>query len=294
MIPLDTNVNNDLESLQLKASLLIRDMQFSHEKAEKLKELIFSDTISPSDFVKEFNAIIETSRPQHWKIILFLNNLKERYNYQLELISWKPVILFSLAGILLLFLVKKYKLTKVIKKLIRKFYNFSFNLIERICALCAYFVPLVSIYAAYVPRLLGSYPYLNFVFPEFLRDSVDFYIRYPWVFNYIYFFGMMYGVMLFKKPKPRFIRFHLVRGLMLFAFQGIPDACVKAFQSSESLTQDQIVSTNLCLFAINLSWILPCIYQAITYTYPRSSFIRDAVEINVGRDKDDGFKWWNR
>jgi hypothetical protein len=294
MILLDNNLVKDLESLQFKASLLIRDMQFSHENAEKLKELIFSDDISPADFIREFNAIIETSRPQHWKIIVFLTNLKERYNYEIDLISWTPLILSCLGGILLLFLIKRFKLTKVIKKLIRKFSKLSLNLIERIGALCAYFVPLVSIYAAYVPRLLGSYPYLNFVFPEFLRDSVDFYLRYPWVFNYIYFFGMMYGVMLFKKPKPRFIRFHLVRGLMLFAFQGIPDACVRAFQSSESLTQDQIVSTNLCLFAINLSWILPCIYQAITHTYPRSSFIRDAVEINVGRDKDDGFKWWNR
>ena len=294
MVPLDINEINDLESLQLKGSLLIRDMQFSHEKAEKLKELIFSYNISPDDFVKEFNAIIETSRPQHWKIIVLLKNLRERYNYELELISWTPIILGSLGGILLLFLIRKFKLIKVIKKLFKRFLKISLNLIERIGALCGYFVPLVSIYAAYVPRLLGSYPYLNFVFPDFLRDSVDFYIRYPWVFNYIYFFGMMYGVMLFKKPKPRFIRFHLVRGLMLFAFQGIPDACVKAFQSSEYLTQDQIVSTNLCLFAINMSWILPCLYQAITHTYPRSSFIRDAVEINVGRDKDDGFKWWNR
>nr|YP_002327553.1 conserved hypothetical chloroplast protein [Vaucheria litorea]ACF70970.1 conserved hypothetical chloroplast protein [Vaucheria litorea] len=292
MIQLD--INNDLESLQLKASLIIRDMQFSHENAQKLKELILAENMDTVDFIREFNAIVRTSKSHHWKIAILLNNLKERYIHELELISWTPIILICLGLILLLFLIKKFKLKKVIKKSIRKFFKISLNLIERIGALFAYFVPLVSIYAAYVPRLIGSYPYLNFIFPEFLRDSVDFYIRYPWVFNYIYFFGMMYGVMLFKKPKPRFIRFHLVRGLMLFAFQGIPDACVKAFQSSESLTQDQIVSTNLCLFAINLSWILPCIYQAITHTYPRSSFIRDAVEINVGRDKDDGFKWWNR
>jgi hypothetical protein len=161
-------------------------------------------------------------------------------------------------------------------------------------ALAAYVVPLISIYTAYLPGLLSTFPYLHIILPDSMQDAMDFYIKHPRLFNYGYFFSTLYAVTVFRIPKPRFIRFHLLRGLMLLAFQGIPDSCFRAFQSADTLTQAQVVNTTLSLFAINLSWLLPCIYQSITYTYPRSSFIREAVEINIGRDKDEGFKWWDR
>jgi hypothetical protein len=262
MILLNNDLNTDIDVLKLKATLMSRNMQFSHENAEKLKEILLNDQLSTLDFINKFNTLIESSQPKGWKMTL----------------------------IFIFFIIKKFKLEKQAKK----FYAIVCNLLERFGALSAYFVPLVSIYTSYIPGLLSSYPYLQFIIPKFMQTAMDFYMKYPWTINYGYFFITMYAVTLFKIPKPRFIRFHIVRGLMLLAFQGIPDSFFKVFQSADSLTQDQIVSTTLCLFAINLSWILPCLYQAITYTYPRSSFIRDAIEINVGRDKDEGFKWWNR
>jgi hypothetical protein len=86
----------------------------------------------------------------------------------------------------------------------------------------------------------------------------------------------------------------MIRGIMLLAFQGVPDLVFQLLKSSDSITQNQAITTVLCLFVINLFWILPCIYQAITHTYPRSSFIRDAIEIHLGRDNDEDFKWWDR
>ena len=86
----------------------------------------------------------------------------------------------------------------------------------------------------------------------------------------------------------------MVRGIMLLAFQGVPDLIFQLLQSSDSITPNQRITTSLCLFVINLFWILPCLFQAITHTYPRSSFIRDAIEIHVGRDNDEDFKWWDR
>lgn len=290
MILLNNDLNTDIDILKLKATLMTRNMQFSHEKAEKLKEILLNDQLSTSDFINEFNVLIQSSQPKGWKMILLLNHLKDRLTEKIAIVSWTKIGFILLLIIFIFFIIKKFKLEKRVKKL----YALGFNLLERFGALSAYFVPLVSIYTAYVPGLLSSYPYLQFLIPKFMQTAMDFYMKYPWTLNYGYFFITMYAVTLFKIPKPRFIRFHLVRGLMLLAFQGIPDSFFKVFQSADSLTQDQIVSTTLCLFAINLSWILPCIYQAITYTYPRSSFIRDAIEINVGRDKDEGFKWWNR
>jgi hypothetical protein len=290
MILLNNDLNTDIDVLKLKATLMSRNMQFSHEKAEKLKEILLNDQLSTSDFINEFNALIQSSQPKGWKIILLLNHLKDRLTEKIAIVSWTKIGFILLTIIFIFFIIKKFKLEKRVKKL----YALGFNLLERFGALSAYFVPLVSIYTSYIPGLLSSYPYLQFIIPKFMQTAMDFYMKYPWTLNYGYFFITMYAVTLFKIPKPRFIRFHLVRGLMLLAFQGIPDSFFKVFQSADSLTQDQIVSTTLCLFAVNLSWILPCLYQAITYTYPRSSFIRDAIEINVGRDKDEGFKWWNR
>ena len=290
MILLTNDLNSDIDLLKLQATLITRKMQFSHENAQKLKEILLNDKLSVSDFINEFNNLIKTSQPQNWKMILLLNNLKDRFIDRIAIVSWTKIGVIFFMIIVIFLIIKKFKL----EKRVRKFYALAFNIFERFGALSAYFVPLVSIYTAYIPSLLSSYPYLQFIIPKFMQISMDFYIKHPWTLNYGYFFVTMYAVTLFKVPKPRFIRFHLVRGLMLLAFQGIPDSLFKIFQSSDSLTQEQVVSTTLCLFAINLSWILPCLYQAITYTYPRSSFIRDAIEINVGRDKDEGFKWWNR
>jgi hypothetical protein len=286
----NNELNVDLDTLKLKALLITRNIELSHETIQKLNELILNDQLSKADFIAEFNNLIQASQPKNWKIILLLNNLKSLLFSKIILISWLKVSFVLVLIALTFFIIKKFKLKKRIKKL----YALLFNLFERFGALCAYFVPLVSVYTAYVPGLLSSYPYLHFIVPDSMQDAMDFYIKHPWVFNYGYFFTAMYLVTLFKLPKPRFIRFHLLRGLMLLAFQGIPDALFRTFQSADSLTQDQVVNTTLCLFAINLSWILPCLYQAITYTYPRSSFIRDAIEINLGRDKDEGFKWWDR
>ena len=155
-------------------------------------------------------------------------------------------------------------------------------------------MPLVVIYSSYVITLLPSYPYLNLIVPNFMRTAINIYMQYPMYINFGYFFGIVFICLQFKLPRPRFIRFNMVRGIMLLAFQGVPDLIFQLLQSSESITSNQQITTALCLFVINLFWILPCLYQAITHTYPRSGFIRDAVEIHLGRDTDEGFKWWDR
>lgn len=286
MFTLNNDLNLDIDKLKLKAMIISKNMQLPDEIAAKIREMVLNDDISGTEFIAQFNNLVEAYQPKGWKTALLFSQIKS----VLALIAWTKIGIATILIFLVYFLIKKYKLQKRIKKL----YAMIFNIFERFGALCAYFVPLVSIYTAYIQVLLPRYPYLNFILPNFMLDAMDFYMKHPWTLNYGYFFTTMYTVTLFKLPKPRFIRFHLVRGLMLLAFQGIPDSCFKAFQSADSLTQDQIVTTTLCLFSINLSWILPCMYQAITYTYPRSSFIRDAIEINVGRDKDEGFKWWDR
>ncbi len=298
MNPLLDDPKVDFEVLKYKALVISGNLKVSTETARKIRDLILNEEISRKEFLIEFNNAMRDYQPKHWKTLLILKNARSAVSEINMIIPWKKVGIIVVSISLTTFLIRKVKLKKQtkkrIKKIFRKIYTILFNIIERLGALVAYSVPLISIYAAYMPGLISTFPYLHFILPDSMQDAMDFYIKHPRLFNYGYFFITLYAVTVFKIPKPRFIRFHLLRGLMLLAFQGIPDSVFRAFQSADSLTQAQVVNTTLSLFAINLSWLLPCIYQAITYTYPRSSFIRDAVEINIGRDKDEGFKWWDR
>jgi uncharacterized membrane protein len=279
-----------IDLLKLKAMILSQNMQLPDEVKQKIMQLISSSDLSTTEFINQFNSLVVDYQPKGWRIIALWNQFKDEVLDRISFVTWIKIGLAGVLVLFILFIIKKYKLQKLVKKL----YAIILNILERLAALCGYMVPLITVYTAYTPLLLSRYPYIHFIMPIFIHDGMDFYIKHPWVINYGYFFTTLYGVTLFRLPKPRFVRFHLIRSLMLLAFQGIPDSVFKTFQPPHTATPDQAVTTALCLFSINLSWILPCIYQAITYTYPRSSFIREAIEVNVGRDKDEGFKWWDR
>jgi hypothetical protein len=298
MFPLFDEPSLGLDLLKFKGLLVIKDVGMPSEIKLKIRDLLLNDNLTRSEYLIQYHNLTQAYYYRNWKLRLFLKKFKYVFFEVVVAFPWVKISMGVASFFLIVFVLNKINFKKLFKrklnKRVKKVFAIIFNIIERFCALWAYFVPLLNIYTAYVPGLLATFPYLHFLLPDAMQDAMDFYVRRPWVINYIYFFTTMYGVTLFKLPKPRFIRFHLLRGLMLLALQGIPDAVFKTFQSAETLTQSQVVTTTLSLFAINLSWLLPCIYQAITYTYPRSSFIRDAVEINLGRDKDEGFKWWDR
>jgi hypothetical protein len=282
--------DQDINFLKWEAALQTRDQKFPHAAAQKLKEILLDDKIQPEEFKAQFNKILASTESFSWKTFVSLSDIKDRFFDEIARVSWFQILILLIVFSLFFFFNKKNKLKTPTKKLL----NIINNIGERFFALCAYFVPLVVIYATYVRALLGSYPYLHLVFPNFMRIAVNIYVKHPMYYNFGYFFAIVFLCLRFKLPKPRFIRFHMVRGIMLIAFQGIPELIFKLFQFSGSLTLNQRISTTLCLFVIQLFWILPCLYQAISYTYPRSSFIRDAVEINVGRDNNEDFKWWDR
>ena len=87
MILLNNDLNTDIDVLKLKATLMSRNMQFSHENAEKLKEILLNDQLSTLDFINKFNTLIETSQPKGWKMILLLNHLKDRFTEKIAIVS---------------------------------------------------------------------------------------------------------------------------------------------------------------------------------------------------------------
>lgn len=294
MTPLFDDPKVSFEYLKIEGLMMLHGTKIPNELIRKIQELILNDNLSKKEYIRQFNELTSPYQSNISKLIVFFKNLKINYLQIIIVNPWKTMGVVVVFSVLVLYIRRYIKKNKRTRKRIKKILGVLYNIFERFGALCAYIVPLISIYTAYIPILVSTFPYLHFIVPDIMQDAMDSYTKHPWRINYVYFFGTLYAVTLFKFPKPRFIRFHLMRGLMLLAFQGIPSAFFQIFQSAETLTQYQIISSTLCVFAINLSWILPCLYQAVTYTYPRSSFIREAVEVNLGRDKDEGFRWWDR
>jgi len=282
--------DQDINFLKWEAALKTQEQKFPHSAAQKLKEILLDDKIRPEEFNSEFNKILASTETLSWKTFVSLNNIKDRFFDQISSISWTQIFFILFIFIFLFFLNKKFNLTKPTKKIS----SIGSNILERFVALFGYFVPLVIIFSQYIVPLLPIYPYLNLLVPKFIRIAMDIYSQKATFINYSYFFVIIIVCIQLKRPRSRFIRFHMVRGIMLIAFQGIPDLIFQLLQTSDSISHNQAMTTVLCIFVINLFWLLPCLYQALTHTYPRSSFIRDAIEIHLGRDNDENFKWWDR
>jgi hypothetical protein len=292
--------NLDIDFLKWEAAQQTKNMKLPYGAGEKLHEIMINDQIKPEEFLTEFNKILASTETFRWKTFIYLIHLKDRFFDHLASINWILILVFISIFYLFTFLNSKYQLSKRVKKrlklksLNKKIYSFCLNIVERFAALSGYYMPTVVIFSTYIRTLLPSYPYLNLLVPDFMRVGILCYGVYPRYMNFGYFFAIIFLFLRFKLPIPRFIKFHFIRGLMIMAMQGVPDIVVQLLQISGAINPGQRVKTTLCLFVINLFWLIPCLYQAITHRYPRSHFIRDAVEIILGRENNEDFKWWDR
>jgi hypothetical protein len=283
--------DSDIQALKYEASVL--GQKLSGQTAEKLNQLLQNETIQAKDFIAEFNEIVHSTETLASKNIEYLGTIKEQFNDSLVQFSRLQISLFVVFFLVLFYIYKKLKL----KKGFKKYQRLVNNLLERFFALLGYYVPVSFLYLDYVDSLIAFYPSLLRIYPTFLNKTVYFYKTHPQfvqIFHYVYFFGTVLICIGYKIPKPRFIRFHVVRGIMLFSCQSVPIILLNLTQTSVMLTTNQMLSFNMFVFVLNLWWILPSLFQAITHTYPKNKFIREAVEVHLGRDRDDKFKWWDR
>ncbi len=292
---LTLEADQSIEYLKYYATQETQNIKFPHKAAQRLNEILLNDQIKPEEFKTELTQIMASTNTISWKIILYLNNLQTRLFEQITSISWLQIILIFSVIFFIFILNKRFKLQKPAKK----FYKFSTNIITRLSALLGYFPAIVQLYANYLPLILPKYPSLALIVPSFMQKAVAFYLKpnYGLVISFIHLFFILFLIQT-RTPKSRFVRFNFVRGLILSLFEGVP-ASIFAFFSPESqfsgmLTSSQLTKTALLFFAINLSWLIPCLFQAITLSYPKNSFIREAVEVHLGRENDEDFKWWDR
>lgn len=294
LLSLETDSN--VASLKMEAIKLSLGRKLPHAAAQKLQEILKNDIISEEQFTTEYNKIIASSETLTWKTIIYLSNLKVRFLDQAAKISPFQVGFILLLFIGLFFFYKKY----VSKSKKRKKYVFGIieNVQERFYASLGYFLPIVVIYCQYITPLCyyPRYWALNTFYPDFMRKAVDIYITYNGLISWGYFFGIFFLALRFKIPRSRFVRFHIIRGLIILNFQSIPEAIISIFTGPRYLLlQEQQMNVLLFLLVLNLYFILPSVSQALRHTYPKNPFIREAAEVILGRDNDDpNFKWWDR
>lgn len=290
---LSLETDSNIAPFKMEAIKLSLDRKLPHAAAQKLEEILKDDTIQADEFIAEFQKILASSETLSWKTIVYLTNLKARFMDQIVGISPFQVGSILLLFVGLFFFYKKYiskskKRTKYVLGLVE-------SLLERFYAFLAYSFPILQFYAAYLVRLCSYYPLLNILYPDFMGLAVYFYTRNTFLLSWIYFFVLCFFIFRFKIPRSRFVRFHLVRGIVIFNFQNLPEQFVSLFTGpANSLPYHQQMNVLMFLAVVNLYFILPSLVQAIRHTYPKNAVLREAAEIVLGRDNDPGFKWWNR
>ena len=281
--------NTSINFLKYDATLWEQKLsrKLPHDAAQKLQEILLDDKIQADEFIAKFNEISATTETLRWKTFIYLANIKARFFDIMESMSLFQVSAVMLFFILFLFLSKKVKVKKRLK---RRILGLTINLLERFFAALGYTIPVLMCYSAYYPNLLSHYPVLGIFFPPIIRYCLYIFTLYN---TKITWGSFILIVILIRKriPRSRFIRFHLFRGLVLTNCGRLPDTFL-SLAIGNQLTAG--VKVQGVLLLLNLYWILPAIAEALLHTYPRNSFIRDNIEIFLGREKDDGFKWWNR
>ena len=93
----------------------------------------------------------------------------------------------------------------------------------------------------------------------------------------------------------------MVQGYFFYLFQSLPRQLFELITKStlhDGLSFNTLQGLVILCLVINLYYLIPGVYQALTLSYPKDTFIREAIEIQIGRDDfndEDGniFKWWD-
>lgn len=256
-----------------------------HAAAQKLQEILLDDKIQADEFIAKFNEVSATTETLRWKTFVYLGDIKTRFFDVLESISIFQISAIILFFLLLLFLKKKVKLKKRVK---RRISGLTRSLYERFFAVFGYIIPVLLCYSMYYPTLVLHYPLLSILYPPLIRYSMYIFTIYNSKIQWG-FFIMVLICLRNRIPPSRFIRFHLCRGLVIANCSRLPDTFLQLALGNYLGAEIQAM-----LLLLNLYWILPAIAEALLHTYPRNRFVRDNIEIFLGREDDDSFKWWDR
>nr|QWK41655.1 hypothetical protein [Akkesiphycus lubricus] len=204
-------------------------------------------------------------------------------------VYWVELLVFVVFLFIGFILEQKFNFNKP-----RKWF-FAFNglICQRLLSVLAYYVPYLDVVNTHMPLIAEAHPFLVRLFlPNFVAESIDIIQRIPFL-SFIYLM-LGYGVLIrYKIPKDRFVRFNIMYGIIIISFQGIFHELFLNF--TNAFVKDPVDQSEAALLAF-LSWVvifIPCFLRALFGKYEGNTFMREAIEVHLGRDGPD-FIWWDR
>lgn len=285
---LSLEVDSNLDYLKQKFTTDLENphLRFPPAAIKKIKEILLNDQInSEEELLKEIKNVLIRTNNFTWKIKLFLVDLSNKLLDKVHSIGLAQVGASFCLAFFFFFCYKRFKLDK-------KLAPFVGPVIVRFGAMMGYIYPIITLYTACLPTMLHEGVLFVRIFMSPVVLKLMELSTHP-LSSYFYFFYVVYVVISLKLPKNRFIRFHIVKGLFLSVVQQIPLILFKFFFSGNLgvLSEKDLYSF---MFVLNLFWILPGIWESLTLNYPKYYPLRESIELNLGRDPEDGFKWWDR
>lgn len=198
-------------------------------------------------------------------------------------------------GVLVLFLVLAFILEQKFdfKKPREWFFSFNILIFRRGFSLLAYAVPYLDMINLHIPLLKDDHPLvLRLFMPNFVTESINLMQQVP--FLTFFYLSLGYGFFIrYKIPGNRLVRYNIMYSIMLVSLQGILNEMYISF--IDTFIADRYLSSQITLmvFFCWLTLYIPCFVRAFFGKYDENKFIREAVEVHLGRDGPD-FIWWDR
>lgn len=220
-----------------------------------------------------------------------LENTLDDLSHIIQQISWLEICFFLIFVILAYVIDQKLNFQKPRKWLV----SLNQLLFQRSLSVLAFFVPYLDALSVHIPLIEKSHPFLVRIFlPSFVADSLDLYQQIPFI--HFFYFMIGYGILVrYKIPKDRFIRFNIMYSVLLLSFQGIFSEIFGYYVESKMFCPsiEDKAEAALLMFIFWLLVLIPCFLRALLGVYTSNKFMREAVEVHLGRDGPD-FIWWDR
>nr|YP_011006636.1 hypothetical protein V2488_pgp040 [Halosiphon tomentosus]WAM63781.1 hypothetical protein [Halosiphon tomentosus] len=202
---------------------------------------------------------------------------------------WTEIWIFTTLLILGFVLDQKFN----VKKPRKWFLEFNGLICQRVFSVLAYYVPYLDVVNTYIPLIAQTHPFLVRLFlPNFVADSVDLVQKVPFL-SFLYLMAG-YGLLVrYKIPEDRLVRFNIMFGVIIISFQGILHEVFLSLTKIFVLSPDDISEAALFAFIFWILIFIPCFVRALSGQYDSNSFMREAIEVHLGRDGPD-FIWWDR
>nr|YP_011007578.1 hypothetical protein V2497_pgp082 [Syringoderma abyssicola]WAM65007.1 hypothetical protein [Syringoderma abyssicola] len=164
---------------------------------------------------------------------------------------------------------------------------------QRIFSMLAYYIPYIDLLNMQIPIIQRGHPFLvRLVLPNFIVDSMEFCQQVP--FLSLVYLLLTYGIFIrYKIPEDRLIRFNIMSSIILMSFQGIFYELFGYYTTFFCKTPGDAAEVALVTFILWLYIFIPCFIRGARGEYVSNIFIREAIEVHLGRDGPD-FTWWDR